>query len=79
MSLEDFIKKYNRVMSQYEIDEIEDNNIKSIKRKYWKMKYEAFKDEHNISDKDLNDYYNYLMDKEKKELESLYNSTYKQV
>lgn len=79
MSLDEFLNKYNKSMSQYEIDEIEDRNIKNIKRKYWDMKYKAFKDEYNISDKDVGNNYNHIVQMEKEELENLYNSTYKQM
>lgn len=72
MNLEEFLKKYNCAMNLKEIDEIEDKNILEIKRKYWELKHNAFLDEHNISDIDLENVYDSLTQKEEQELKEYY-------
>lgn len=42
MSLEEFLEKYNCAMNPYQINEIEDINIRNIKAKYWELKHKTF-------------------------------------
>ena len=61
-------------MNPKEIDAIKDINIKNIKRKYWDLKHKAFLDEHNIADTEIDNVYDSLTQKERKELEEYYNT-----
>lgn len=74
MSLEEFLEKYNCAMNPYQINEIEDINIRNIKAKYWELKHKNFLDERNISDQELGNVYDDLTQQEKKELTKYYNS-----
>ena len=40
-------------MNNEEINQIQDAELRSIYRKYWKMRHEAFLDEHGIPDHEL--------------------------
>jgi hypothetical protein len=74
MNLDEFLEKYNCAMNPKEIDAIKDINIKNIKRKYWDLKHKAFLDEHNIADTEIDNVYDSLTQKERKELEEYYNT-----
>jgi len=72
MTLEEFLNKY--LHSNIKIYDIEDNNIRQIKIKYFNKIHNVVKDEYNIKDKDLAKVYEQLKEEEKKELEEYYNS-----
>ena len=72
MTLEKFLNKY--LHSNIKIYDIEDNNIRQIKIKYFNKIHNVVKDEYNIKDKDLAKVYEQLKEEEKKELEEYYNS-----
>ena len=72
MTLEEFLNKY--LYSNINIYDIEDNNIRQIKIKYFNKIHSVVKDEYNIKDKDLAKVYEQLKEEEKKELEEYYNS-----
>ena len=72
MTLEEFLNKY--LHSNIKIYDIEDNNIRQIKIKYFNKIHSVVKDEYNIKDKDLAKVYEQLKEEEKKELEEYYNS-----
>lgn len=73
MELNEFLNKYNRVMNNSEISNIEDIELREIKRKYWDLRHEAFIDEMNISDKDLEKVFDDLLFQEKQELIKYFN------
>lgn len=72
MTLEEFLNKY--LHSNIKIYDIEDNNIRQIKIKYFNKIHNVVKDEYNIKDKDLAKVYEQLKEEEKTELEEYYNS-----
>ena len=72
MTLEEFLNKY--LYSNIKIHDIEDNNIRQIKIKYFNKIHSVVKDEYNIKDIDLAKVYEQLKEEEKKELEEYYNS-----
>lgn len=74
MTKEEFLDKYNCEMNPEKILQIKDKKIREIKRKYWNLKYEAFIDEQNIMDWELNEVINKYKLLERKELEEYYQT-----
>lgn len=74
MTLDDFLNKYNCIMNNNEIANIGDDRIREIKSKYWNLRHEAFIDEYNISNLELENIWDELSLKEKQELIECYNS-----
>lgn len=56
-------------MSFDEISRIKDDELREIRSKYWNLRHEAFLDEHNIPDQELEKVWNALKAKELKEIE----------
>lgn len=68
MTLDEFLEKYNCTMNLNEIEKIEDSKIKNIKMKYWTLKHNAFINETEIKDKELESVYEEYNKLEKDEL-----------
>ena len=73
MELKEFLDKYNRIMNNSEMSNIEDIKLREIKRKYWNLRHEAFIDEINISDKELEKIFDDSLTQEKQELTNYFN------
>lgn len=73
MELNEFLNKYNRIMNNSEISDIEDIELREIKRKYWDLRHNAFIDETNISDSDLEKVWDNSLMQEKQELIMYFN------
>ncbi len=73
MELDEFLNKYNRIMNNCEISNIEDIELREIKRKYGDLRHNAFIDETNISDSDLEKVWDNSLMQEKQELIMYFN------
>ena len=73
MELNEFLNKYNRIMNNSEISNIEEIELREIKRKYWDLRHNAFIDETNISDGDLEKVWDNSLMQEKQELTIYFN------
>lgn len=62
-------EQYKEILNQDEISRIKDNELREIRSKYWNLQHEAFLDEHNIPDQELEKVWNALKAKELKEIE----------
>lgn len=62
-------EQYKEILNQDEISRIKDNELREIRSKYWNLRHEAFLDEHNIPDQELEKVWNALKAKELKEIE----------
>ena len=56
-------------MNLKEIEKIEDFELRSIRLKYWNLRYKAFLDEHKIPDTELERVHEELYKKEEAEIE----------
>lgn len=62
-------EQYKEILSFDEISRIKDDELREIRSKYWNLRHEAFLDEHNIPDQELEKVWNALKAKELKEIE----------
>jgi len=62
-------EQYKEILNQDEISRIKDDELREIRSKYWNLRHEAFLDEHNIPDQELEKVWNALKAKELKEIE----------
>ena len=62
-------EQYKEILSNEELSMIKDYELREIRTRYWNKIHQAFLDEHNISDEDLEDVYDKLRDDERKEIE----------
>ena len=76
LTLDEFLNKFNRTMNNAEINNISNNGIREIKKKYWTLKHNAFIDEHHISDSELKNVWDSLSEKERNELTTYYNEKF---
>lgn len=63
-------EQYKKILNQDEIERIRDNELRSIRNKYWRLRREAFLDELGISDYEFGAVMDELDRKEQKEIES---------
>ncbi len=62
-------EQFAEILNNEEIGRIEDYELRNIRMKYWRMKHEAFQDEHRISDADLGKEYDRIKELEDAEIE----------
>lgn len=62
-------EQYKEILNQEEISRIKDNELRSIRSKYWNLRNEVFLDEHGVSDIELEKVLNELDKREKLEIE----------
>ena len=62
-------EQYKEILNQDEISRIKDDELREIRSKYWNLRHEAFIDERNISDQELEKIWNELKFKEFNEIE----------
>ena len=62
-------EQYKEILNQDEISRIKDDELRGIRSKYWNLRHEAFIDERNISDRELEKIWDELKFKEFKEIE----------
>lgn len=70
MELKEFLDKYLFM----KIDEIDDNEVRNIRIKYFNEFHKAYKDEYGIKDSELYQVYENIKEREKKELEEYFNN-----
>lgn len=61
-------EQYNEILSPNEISRIKDYELRGIRSKYWNLRHEAFLDEHNIPDQELEKVWNSLKAKKLKSI-----------
>ncbi|WP_336761505.1 hypothetical protein [Paenibacillus sp. USHLN196] len=61
-------EQFKEILNNEEIDRIENRELREIRMKYWHLRHEAFRDENNISDKDLGKVLDVLKRKEIEEI-----------
>ena len=61
-------KKYAKVLSPKEINEIEDEELKNLRLKYWKLRHDAFLSD-EILESELDKVIDGLFSQEQKEIE----------
>lgn len=66
-------EQFNEVLNQEEINRIENAELRDIRMKYWQLQRDAFLDEKNISDQELNKVSKGLKDKEMEEIQRFKN------
>lgn len=62
-------EQYKEILNQEEISRIKDNELRSIRSKYWSLRHKAFIDERGISDAELEKVFDELNKQEKIEIE----------
>lgn len=62
-------RQYDKVLSPKEINEIEDEELKNIRLKYWKLRHDAFLSD-DISENDLDRVIEGIFSEEQKEIEN---------
>ena len=62
-------EQYKENLNQDEISRIKDYNLREIRQKYWKLRHEAFLNEHEIPDSEISSVWNELKRKELAEIE----------
>nr|UWI48507.1 hypothetical protein NZ312_10310 [Clostridioides difficile] len=62
-------EQFKQTLNLVEIDRIENDEIREIRTKYWKLKQKAFLDERNVKDSELDYVLDSLCSDEQKELE----------
>lgn len=62
-------RQYDKVLSPKEINEIEDEELKKIRLKYWKLRHDAFLSD-DISENDLDRVIEGIFSEEQKEIEN---------
>ena len=73
----DVNKKYSKVLSPTEINEIEDEELKNLRLKYWKLRHDAFLSE-EIPEENLDAEIEKLFDEEQKEIK-LYREKHNEI
>lgn len=66
-------EQFKEVLNNEEIDRIENRELREIRMKYWRLQRDAFLDENNISDQELNKVSQELTRKEMKEIQRFRN------
>ncbi|WP_311078218.1 hypothetical protein [Paenibacillus polymyxa] len=66
-------EQFNEVLNQEEINRIENTELRDIRMKYWRLQRDAFLDENNISDQELNKVSQELKRKEMEEIQRFRN------
>lgn len=61
-------EQYKETLNRDEISRIKDRELREIREKYWSLQHQAFLDEKNIPDKNLEQVYRDLKIKEKNEI-----------
>ncbi|QDX94362.1 hypothetical protein EEL30_19985 [Brevibacillus laterosporus] len=62
------------ILNQEEINRIQCPQLREIRMKYWRLRHEAFIDERNISDRDLEKVLDELIRQEQEELQRFKNT-----
>ena len=62
-------EQYKDILNNEEISKIKDPVLQEIRSRYWHLRHEAFIDEHNISDIELDSILEKLKKKEKQEID----------
>ncbi|MCG7317658.1 hypothetical protein [Brevibacillus laterosporus] len=62
------------ILNQEEINRIQSPQLREIRMKYWRLRHEAFIDERNISDRDLEKVLDELIRQEQEELQRFKNT-----
>ena len=78
MTLQEFLDKYTKGMKEYEIEQIQDYEIKKIARETAEYIKRTFLDETNISDSEAVILFRKAKEKEKEKLIEIYNTKYKE-
>ncbi|MEC4565397.1 hypothetical protein L8C07_05520 [Paenibacillus sp. CMAA1739] len=66
-------EQFKEVLNNEEIERIENTELREIRMKYWHLQREAFLDETNISDQELNEISDELKRKEMEEIQRFRN------
>ncbi|KAF6620482.1 hypothetical protein HFE03_07455 [Paenibacillus sp. EKM102P] len=66
-------EQFKEVLNIEEIDRIENRELREIRMKYWRLQRDAFLDENNISDQELNKVSQELTRKEMEEIQRFRN------
>lgn len=66
-------EQFKEVLNNEEIDRIENRELREIRMKYWRLQRDAFIDENNISDQELNKVSQELTRKEMEEIQRFRN------
>lgn len=66
-------EQYRKILNNEEIERIEDPELRAIRSKYWNLQHEAFVDEANIPDRQLEEVSNHIFEEEQEEI-----ATYRQ-
>ncbi|WP_134686286.1 hypothetical protein [Brevibacillus migulae] len=61
--------QFKTILNQEEINRIQSPQLREIRMKYWRLRHEAFINERNISDRDLEKLCDDLMRQEQEELQ----------
>lgn len=67
-------EQFKKILNNEEISRIKDDKLREIRAKYWRLRHEAFLDEHNISDAEIGNVFDHLCEVEQKEIESYIKS-----
>ncbi|MED1789052.1 hypothetical protein P4V47_16435 [Brevibacillus laterosporus] len=62
------------ILNQEEINRIQSPQLREIRMKYWRLRHEAFINERNISDRDLEKVLDELIRQEQEELQRFKNT-----
>ncbi|MFC5401467.1 hypothetical protein [Cohnella soli] len=62
-------EQFKDILNNEEISRIRDPLLRAIRMKYWSLRHEAFLDERNIPDSDLEKVYDEIKHKEQEEIQ----------
>ncbi|KMZ41331.1 MULTISPECIES: hypothetical protein [Bacillales] len=65
--------QFKEILNQEEINRIQNLQLREIRMKYWRLRHEAFIDERNISDSELEKVFDELIRQEQEELQRFKN------
>ena len=71
-------EQFQEILNNGQISRIKDPILREIRSKYWNLRHKAFKDEHNISDSNLDQIWEQLKEQEKAELDA-YRRSYQKI
>lgn len=61
-------EQYKEILNNEEINRIKDMELRELRMRYWKKRRDAFLDEHNIPDKELESMFDRLREEEQEEI-----------
>ncbi len=61
-------EQYKEILNNEEINRIKDMELRELRMRYWKKRRDAFLDEHNMPDKELESMFDRLREEEQEEI-----------